>query len=296
MPDIGKIILRSGPCLDSPAFLRFYLRALENPVLRLLLLALRIKFSPAVLDAVRHSPLPPAEKGELFSAAMNLFRGGGAFKTTRAGRSPLTDAAVLGRAAPGALIVEAGVSDGVSALHLLANSGGAEVLLTDLQASFPYRNAGPARVFYYTDGAYISVKLPLFYLCTGLRAGALPPGLPEVSLLNPLVAEKFPAARLAAFDIFSGAPPRRADVIKCANVLNLAYFTPDRLRAALENLCGALNEGGWLVIGQNNPAYEGGEAWLALQRQGNRLLLRQEAHGHELLPLLRSPGFSGLVG
>jgi len=296
MPDIVKIILRSGPCLDSPAFLRLYLRALGNPALRLLALALRIKFSPAVLDAVRESRLPPAEKAGLFSAAMNLFRGGGAFKTTSAGRSPLTDAAVLALAGPGALIAEVGVSDGVSALHLLENAGGAEVLLTDLQASFPYRDAGPARVFYYTDGAYISVKLPLFYLCTGLKAGALPPGLPEVSLLNPLVAEKFPAARLAAFDIFGGALPRPAGVIKCANVLNLAYFSPEKIKAALENLRSALAEGGWLVIGQNNPAYEGGEAWLALQREGNRLLLRREEHGHELLPLLRSPGFSGLVG
>ncbi|MDD2805782.1 MAG: hypothetical protein PHV33_09515 [Elusimicrobiales bacterium] len=286
MSDIAKLLLRSGPCWDSPAWLRVYLAGLKNPVSRLLLLALRIKFSPAVLENIRASALPELEKAALFSGAMNLFRAGTAFKTTAAARSPLTDTALLAKARPGALIVETGVSDGISALGLLGQAAGAEVLLSDLQAGFPYVGGPLCTRYYGTDGAYLSLKFPLFLLCTGRRS-APPAGAPEVSLLNPLISGQFPAVKLAAFDIFSGALPRKADIIKCANVLNLQYFSSAEIRRAVENLAVNLNEGGWLFISQNNPKYKEGEAYLALRKEGGRLALSEEKNGHELLSFFK---------
>lgn len=286
MPDLLKILFRSGPCWDSPAWLRVYLAGLNNPVTRFLLLALRIKFSPAVLENIRSSGLPEMEKAALFSGAMNLFRAGTAFKTTAAARSPITDAALLAKIRPGALIVETGVSDGISALGLLAQAGNAEVLLTDLQAGFPFERGPLCARYYGTDGAYLSLKFPLFLLCTGRRP-APPAGAPSVSLLNPLVSEKFPAVKLAAFDIFTGALPRKADIIKCANVLNLQYFKADEILRAVANLSANLNEGGWLYIAQNNSKYTDGEAYLGLRKEDGRLSVEEEVNGHELLALLK---------
>jgi len=286
MPELLKILLRSGPCWDSPAWLRVYLAGLKNPVTRFLLLALRIKFSPAVLENIRASALPELEKAALFSGAMNLFRAGTAFKTTAAARSPLTDAALLARIRPGALIAETGVSDGISALGLLGQADGAEVLLTDLQAGFPYERGPLCTAYYGTDGAYLSLKFPLFLLCTG-RKPAPPAGAAEVSLLNPLVSAQFPAVKLAAFDIFSGALQRKAGIIKCANVLNLQYFSATEIRRAVENLAANLDEGGWLFISQNNPKYKDGEAYLALRKEGARLALAEEKNGHELLAFFK---------
>jgi len=295
VPSLLKIFLRSGPCWDSPAFLRFYLAALRNPPARLLLLALRVKFSPQVLENIRRSGLPAEEKGRLFSGAMNLFRAGGAYKTTAPFRSPLTDSAMLGKVPPGGLLAETGASDGSSSLGLLEAARGAEVMLTDLQASFPYRDTALGRVFYNTDGRYTALKTLCLYLCSG---GASSPAAAdgEISLLNPLVEEKFPAARLLPLDIFSGELERKADALKCANVLNLEYFTAGEIKRALQNLRRSLKEGGWLFICHNNARYKDGEAWVALQRSGEKMRLKEEANGHELLPLLRSTDFSDLTG
>lgn len=292
--DLMKTIMRSGPCVDRAFALKLYLAALRRPWARRLAIASRFRFSPLLLDALRASPLPPGEKAELFSAAMNLFRSGGSYKTTAADRSPLTDAAVLARLRPGARLLEAGVSDGISALGLLGAAPGAEIILSDRQAAFHASGTLFRRIYGFEDGE-LFVKLPCFLLCTGLPAGAPPAGAAEISPLNPAVEAAFPGVKLAAFDVFTGRLERRADVIKCANVLNKAYFGLPDIGRALKNLSSNLEDGGWLVIGHNNPRYEGGEAFLALRREGGALALREERNGHELLADIRSGAFGAEV-
>ncbi len=292
MPDLKSLLLRSGPCFDSPAFLRLYLAGLGNPAARALLLALRFKFSPELLDNIRRSALPAEEKSRLFSAAMNLFRSGPSFKTTAAGRSPLTDAAILALLRPGMTVLETGVSDGVSAMGLMAAAGGARVLLSDRQTAFSC-SAGRPRRFYDADGALLSLKLPGFYLCTGLRAEP-PADASAISLLNPAL-EGVPGAKLIPFDVFTGGLEEKPDVIKCANVLNAVYFGRERVRAALENLLRNLGDGGWLFVAQNHPRYRDGEAYVGLRRENGAFALRAQANGHELLAELATPLYRGLV-
>ncbi len=294
MADIKKIILKSGPCADSVAFLKLYLTALERPVSRALVLALRIKFSPDIFEAIRASRLHPEEKAALFSKAMNLFKSGNAYKTTGPGRSPLTDSAILAQAGPGSLIVETGVSDGVSAMDLLEKAKGCEVMLTDSQDCFLYRDFCCGRVFYSRDDGAVSLKLPFFYFSTGSSAEELPPDARRISLLNPAVEEKF-RAELAAFDIFSGTLVRKADIIKCANVLNTVYFSPSEIKRALANLSENLRDDGRIFICQNNKRYKDNEAYFILRKQNGRLALEGEVNGHELLSLLKTPQFSGLI-
>lgn len=290
-----KILLRSGVCSDTLPALRFCLWGLRVPVLRQLIIASRLKFTPDVLETIRASSLPAAEKAGLFSAAMNLFRSGPTFKTTGAGRTPLTDAAILAKAGPASVILETGVSDGVSALGLLEARGGAGVLLSDRQDAFRYRDVGPFRLFYDREDGCLSVKFLFLYLCTGAASAGAPAGAGEVSLLNPEVQRKFPGTRLRAFDIFSDSLAGKADFIKCANVLNKAYFGAADTRRALANLALSLKEGGWLFVSQANPAYAAGEAYIALRWEGGRLRLAEEVNDHELLPDLKSPQFADLV-
>ncbi|MHB0995067.1 MAG: hypothetical protein ACYC2I_01715 [Elusimicrobiales bacterium] len=294
-PDLKKALLRSGFCLDSLPALRFFLRGLGTPGLRQLLIAARVKFTPDILLAIRASVLTPAEQGAVFSAAMNLFRSGPTFKTTSAGRAPLTDRAALEKAGPDGLIAEAGVSDGVSALGLLEARGGRGVLLTDRQDAFRYKDFGPFRVFYDKEDGAVSVKFLFLYVCVGLPPSAVPADARAVSLLNPEVEARFPGTRLTAFDIFTGSLPEKAAVIKCANVLNKAYFNAAQMKPAVANLLGGLRDGGWLLVSQSNPRYEAGEAYIALRRQGDRFLLAEELNGHELLADLRSPLYADLV-
>ncbi|OGS13553.1 MAG: hypothetical protein A2234_03970 [Elusimicrobia bacterium RIFOXYA2_FULL_58_8] len=288
-------MLRSGPCLDSLALLEFYLLALENPVLKWPLILLRLKFSPDILEKIRAAELPPEEKGRLFSGAMTLFRSGATYKTTAANRSPLTDRAILARVRPGDLLLETGVSDGISAAGLLEAVKDAEILLSDRQTGLRYRDRGFARFFYNSEDGALSLKIPGFYFCTGTGTGEIPADAGSISLLNPLVQEKFKAVKLIRFDIFSGSLPRKANVIKCANVLSNIGFSPEQMRDAVANLEKNLAEDGWLFIAQNNSRYKGGEAFFALQKSGNTLILREEINEHELLPHVRSPLFADLV-
>lgn len=295
MPEIGKILSRSGPCLDSLALLRLHLYALDNGLLRPLAIALRIKFTPDILEKICAAPLALEEKSALFSRALTLFRSGPSYKTTAAGRTRLTDLAILGKLREGAVILETGVSDGISAAGLLENARGARVILSDSQDCFRYRELGPLRLFYDKEDRCLSLKLPLFYLCTGLEAGKPPENARRIPLANPLLREKFGISEIVPFDIFSGILPRKADVIKCSNVLNGVYFPPEEAKRAIANLSRSLAKGGWLFISQNHEKYAAGEAYVALQEAEGGLALREEANGHELLPHLKSALFSDLV-
>jgi len=294
MPDIGKMLLKSGPCRDNLAFLKFYLSALDRPALRALVLALRVKFIPDILEGVGHCALPVEEKAALFSRTMTLFKSGNAYKTTARNRSPLTDSAILAGVKPGNLIVETGVSDGISSLCLLETVRNAEVVLTDSQNCFLYGNFRCGRIFYDRDGDVLSVKLPFFYFCTGLKAGKIPPYAGRISLLNPLVREKFKEAEIIPFDVFSGTLDRKADIIKCANVLNPVYFQPREIKQALVNLLRNLKDNGLLFITRNHKKYKDGEAYFTLRKQNGRAVLCGEVNGHELLGQLNSPLFSDL--
>lgn len=286
LPDMKSVLSRSGPCLDSPSLLSLYLSGLEKPLLRWLLILLRFKFSPAILEHIRASSMPAAGKSALFSMAMNLFRSGSTYKTTAAGRSPLTDKAVLARARPGDLVVDAGVSDGISAAALLAALNGADIYISDRQTSYARAAFGPFSLFYSDADGSLSIKLPGFYLCTGLAGLELPEGSENISLLNPALREKYPGLALRRFDVLTGTLPAPAAIIKCANVLNPEYFTPRDIGRALKNLSGSLKEGGWIFIAQNNTAYRGGEAYIALQKTGGRLVVAEQVNDHALLPAM----------
>ncbi|MCX5793629.1 MAG: hypothetical protein NTY45_15635 [Elusimicrobia bacterium] len=287
--------MRSGPCVDALPLLDFYLSALESPVLKWPLILLRLKFTPDILEKIRASGLPAQEKGRLFSRAMTLFRSGGAYKTTAVNRSPLTDRAVMEKVRPGDLLLETGVSDGISAANLLAGAKDAEIILSDRQSCFRYRDRGFARFFYNNENGALAVKLPGFYLCAGIPAGPIPEDAGVIRILNPLLEERFKAAELIAFDIFSGSLPRKANIIKCANVLSNIGFSVPRMRDAIANLGNNLAEGGWLFIAQNNAKYRDGEAFFALRKTNGTLVLELEVNGHELLPHLSSRQFAGLV-
>ena len=294
MPNLLKMLSGSGLCADSLTSLEFHLNMLAHPLLRYFAMAARLKFSPAILDRIRCSPLPLDEKSALFSRAMNLFRAGGAYKTTGACRTPLADAEVLRADRPGALILETGVSDGTSATGLLAGAAGAEVMLSDLQAGFPYSAIGPLRIYFGAEDGYTALKLGPLYLCTGSRPGG-GTGTAMVSALNPALEEKFGIRSILPFDVFSSVLPRPADAIKCANVLNLVYFPPERIRAALVNLRRSLAAGGLLVISHNNGKYQSGEAVITLRNSGGRLTLDRERNAHELLPYLASSLFADIM-
>lgn len=285
---LRRMLQGSGPCLDSPALLQVLAR---QGTLRLLALRLlRVKFTPLILPRLRALQAPLNQRARLFTEAISLINAGGTFKTTGENRTRLADAAILrlaqGLAAP--RIFEVGASDGSASLFLSRElPTTATLILSDAHPEFFARRLGPIQLILTSDGTLLGVKLPLFYLHMPLGAQWAPAGCQRLDTLNPVLAEASQPNDIIPFNIFSDVLPAKAHIIKCANVLNRAYFSDAEIRAAVANLTQSLVCGGHLVISHNNARYADEEAFIILRRANATLELTEERNGHEALALFQ---------
>jgi hypothetical protein len=281
----------SGPCLDSPRLLRLLAR--PGWFRTLGLHVLRLKFTPVVLERIRALPWPVEERASLFTEGISLLCAGGSFKTTGADRTRLVDETVLRLAArfSSPRVAEVGVSDGSAALQLLkALPPTARLLLTDRHPIFLRRDFGPLRIILDSDGALLGIKLLCLYLLVPFRARFDAADCQRIDTLNPLLSEVHGVRAILAFDALADILPEPASIIKCANILNRAYFTDAQILAATANLTRSLEENGFLVISHNHSRYAQGEAYFVLRNTGGRLVEEEACGGHEALGLFRTGG------
>lgn len=284
---IAHTLKESGPAPDRA----WAVRALSGGGWPAVLLArfLRVRVSPDALGNIRALPLPLAERAGLFRQAISLLNVGETYKTTGLGRTRLADEAILRLCAgrgPVALL-DIGVSDGSASVELLERLRPARAVLTDLHPALYARGPRPLRVF--LDGRRRLLGVKLLGLYVNLSPGGLrdTAGFTPIDTANPLLAEVHGVRAILPFNALADRLDDPVQVIKCANVLNRAYFNEADLRAAVSNLSRSLAEGGLLVISHNNAKYAEGEAWLALRKAGGRLVLAEEAGAHECLDLFR---------
>lgn len=290
---IADMLRKSGPAPDSAFFLRLLER--EGALRTFLLRWLRLRVSPDALPRLRALPAPLDERARLFRQAVSLLNVNETYKTTGSDRTRLADETILGlMAAPDSGLAEAkplrlldiGVSDGSASVALLSRlPQGAEAILTDLHPVLYAR--GPALCRVYLDGRQrlLGLKLLGLYLNLSLAARRDSTGYEAIDTLNPLLRERLGLTELRPFDASRDVLQPPAQVIKCANVLNLGYFSGAGIRAAAANLGRSLVEGGFLVVSQNNARYRDGEAVFVLRKSGQGLLLAGQANDHAALPL-----------
>lgn len=84
------------------------------------------------------------------------------------------------------------------------------------------------------------------------------------------------------FDIFWEMPNKKYDIIKCANLLNLEYFSVDFIKKWLANLLLITNEWWFVVIIHNNNKYQNWEAVLVLKKVNWKFHIEQGINEHEL--------------
>ena len=306
---LGRMLRTSGPAPDGPRSLR--LLETEGPLKTFLLRFLRLRVSPDALPRLRGLRAPLDERARMFRSAISLLNVNETYKTTGSDRTRLADEMLLGllpalgfaadrtvgpAAGPAAVqgpgplrLLDIGVSDGSASVALLARlPKGSEALLTDLHPVLYARGPASFRLFLDARQRLLGVKILGLYLnlSLSLRCNAL--NFETIDTTNPLLQERLGIAAIRPFNALADALPEPVQLIKCANVLNRGYFADDALLAAARNLARSLADGGFLVISQNNPAYPGGEACLALQKRGARLLLAAQKNGHLALPLFEA--------
>ncbi len=292
----GHMLRKSGPAPDCAFILRLLER--EGPLRTLLLRWLRLRVSPDALPRMRTLAAPLDERARLFRQAVSLLNVNETYKTTGSDRTRLADETILGLIAdPDTGLAEAkplrlldiGVSDGSASVALLSRlPEGTEVILTDLHPVLYARGPGLCRVFLDGQRRLLGVKVLGLYLNLSLDARRDATGYEAIDTLNPLLRERLGVAELRPFDAMSDVLGAPAHVIKCANVLNLGYFSGAAILAATANLARSLVEGGFLVLSQNNASYRDGEACIVLRKSGQRLLLAGQTNGHAALPLFTS--------
>lgn len=280
---------KSGPCFDSWRFVKMLQK---NSLLRTLCLVLfRFRFSPEVLQNIRNAEdLDTAEAGKVFSSAISYVFADGTYKTTSAKRTSLADAEVRQCLSEidSPSLMEVGVSDGSSSLELLRDSSRVDsIRLTDKHPCFYSRRMKWGRIYYDSNLRRMGFKICGFYLAVSSSErfkGELDP----IETISPLVVGVTNSSTIEQFDVFTGRLSEPVSVIKCANVLNLAYFSKQAILEAVRNLEKNIVEDGFLVISHNNERYTEGEAVVVLQKIKGQLQVVKEYGRHESLGLLTS--------
>lgn len=282
------ILKESGLCIDSVRLLQWL--GEHDRWSRFAARYLRLRISPGIIEDALHEGRDVEEKAALFSLGMSRVNIGHTYKTTGMDRTVLSDG-LLHSFAEGMDkpdLLEVGVSDGSSALGLLARRDlFGEVHLTDRFPFFHVRRFPLGCLYLNSEGCLLGVKFLCFYfnLATELRLDTT--GCERLETINPLVADKAGIASIEPFDMFKDRLDSPVGLIKCANIINSTYFTSEQAMAAIHNLSASLKPGGYMVISQNNEKYAGGEAVLALRKNDTGFVLVEDVNDHDFAPLLR---------
>jgi len=223
-----------------------------------------------------HDPRPLANgvssrlSSSEFSNAISTLQFGVTFKTTRPGRQVNSDRLISGLyRGLKPVVLDVGASDGSTSLDLIESLQGnfARYFVTDLNLSarcgYDRRGAlyfmdhrgtcvlrATRRLLVYSEDRGAWFPLPI--LANALLAGSRDvDDWRDVLLIQPeLVGLSARDSRIIImrYDIFAPWTGERPDVIKVANLLNAKYFTPARMKQALEVQCSNLAPGGRLLL------------------------------------------------
>jgi len=276
------LLAKSGLCIDRVRLLdwindRDWARVLACRYLRL-------RFSPDILKNASETEVSHEERGRLFTLGMSFLTVGNTYKTTGDGRTRLADEAVLRHAVRmnRPALLEVGVSDGSSARNLLRNGGAfSGIILTDKYCHFFEKQVGPCRIFLGPEGKLLGVKCLFLYLSFDTAKQCDSKGYKRIETINPSIRREHNVESVRFFDMFTDVLEESVAIIKCANILNVSYFGEHSLKEAISNLSRSLQDGGVLVVSQNNEKYTDGEAFFVLRKDEGALKVVESVNAHD---------------
>lgn len=264
----------------------------------------------APLLPVVHDPrniIFASEDPQLFDAGIGSIKIDSTWKTTSAGRHPITDAAIceIAEGMSGATLIDVGASSGLTSVELIDRLGAAfsRYYVTDLYFSVPYHienaityfyhpltktciiRSGGLCVIYADDGATPFGVVARQLLRRAPRRGPAEARL--ASLVHPKLTARMAADQRVTTELFSIFNPWHhgpVDIIKAANVLNKGYFSSTQLLSAIRNLRAALNPGGFLVVTDNREVEK--ISIFSRESAEELLLVKQINNGSEISKLI----------
>jgi len=255
---------------------------------------LRYRVSPSVLEDVLKQDVDIEEMGRLFALGTSSLKIGKIFKTTGLKRTDMADDLLLKIAQEKTKpsLMEIGVSDGSSALGLFTRSDVfGRVVLTDRFSRFYVRKIPFGKVFLDAEKRLYGIKFLCFFIFLSPKTVSDASGYTLIEVVNPILREKHGIQAITYFNMFMDVLDEPVDIIKCANVLNKAYFSDEEIYAAVKNLCQSLNDGGSIVVSQNNEQYKDGEAAFILKKNDTDARLVESVNDHDLMNMFK--GFEG---
>ncbi|MBI9080010.1 MAG: hypothetical protein JEY79_09765 [Pseudodesulfovibrio sp.] len=249
---------------------------------------MRYRVSPAILADALKQDVDIEELGRLFALGTSSLKIGKIFKTTGLERTNMADDLLLKIAQEKSKpsLMEIGVSDGSSALGLLIRSDVfGRVVLTDRFSRFYVRKIPFGKVFLDAEERLYGVKLLCFFVFLSPRTVSNVSEYVVIEVVNPILREKYGIKAITRFNMFEDVLDEPVDIIKCANILNKAYFSDEEIHAAVKNICRSLNDGGSIVVTQNNEQYVDGEAGFILRKEGDGVILKEAFNEHYLVNL-----------
>lgn len=249
---------------------------------------LRYRVSPLVLADVLRQNVDVNERGRLFALGTSALKVGKIFKTTGLLRTNLADDLLLNvaRRKTKPSLMEIGVSDGSSALGLFARSDVfGRVILTDRFSRFYVRKIPLGELFLDAEKHRYGIKFLCFFIFLSPDPVADASGYDPIEVVNPILRERYAIQAITRFNLFEDVLDEPVDIIKCSNILNKAYFSVEEIHAAVKSLCRSLNDGGHVVVSQNNEQYKDGEAVFVLQKSSAGVRLVESFNGHDLVGL-----------
>jgi glycosyltransferase involved in cell wall biosynthesis len=247
----------------------------------------------------------PAGERTWFARHVSGLMEGGVWRSSAPGRHARTHACIARiPEAERRTILDVGASDGVTSLELIEALDGRfeRIWITDRRQGVRYARRGGDLYFYDDDGGcfFISRRLYMTYRVAGgwfpfsrwaARVIASAPAadcvqVEQLDLVQPELrglAERDARVVVREYDLRRAWNGEAVDLIKVANLLNRAYFSPETLRDLLANLTGALRPGGRLVVIDNRRGVEQGS--ILRRTEGGFALEQQIGAGAEITPM-----------
>ncbi len=223
-----------------------------------------------------NSPFPIIEEqtSKAFNDAMSTIKIGNTFKSTKQNRHNRSDKLLCNYINESSVILDIGASTGITSLDVIStlNNLFAKYYITDYNIKVYYNKD---KYYYYLfDINYKCIlifnktcviypnefRLLKWFFKNKIQSFIEKNDLKEALLIDPKVIDVVKSnskIEVESFSVFDKWEKQKPNIVKVANLLNLAYFTNTEIVNAIKNIKVLMVDNGYLLIVENRDQEQG---------------------------------------